>query len=251
MKFQPFDKLALKIALAIVVLATPPATAQDAGDAPKERTVIKATQYIDVEEARPVLELLPVHFALKPDQDLIVLRGESYAVENAIKVIGALDKARPSINLRVFVLSASKQGPSDVPEALEATVSQLKGVFGYTGFELLDSITLQVLEGRRGRADGGIRLGEDNGRTGYHFGFDKVTLVPAEGVRQRDIRIKKLRFEVNGHAEGTLRASLMTDVQIREGQKAVIGSSTPQGVGDTLVLIIEATAPPDPSWQDE
>ncbi len=269
MRFQLFDRshlppstlaLAVTAAVTILGLAALPAAAQEeaesnntesAPSARKHRTVIKATQFIDVSEAEAVLALLDVHFALKPDQNLIVLRGESYAVETAIKVIDALDQPRPSIDLQVSVISASQEGKVDVPKDLEAAVDQLRGVFGYSGFTLLDSITLRVLEGRTARADGAIRLGNDTERTGYSFSFQKIILVPDAEERVRNIRLKKLKFEVNGHDAETPRASLMTDVQIREGQKAVIGSSTAQGVGETLILIVEANAPPDPSWQTE
>ncbi len=252
MRFQLFDRLrgpaALAAAVAILGLAALPAPAQDQPEPKQKRTVIKATMHIEVREAVAVLELLDVEFAIKEDQNLIVLRGESYAIETAIKVIDALDEPRPSIDLRVFVLAASKEGSSDVPGDLESTVKQLQGVLGYTGFRLLDSITLQVMEGRKARADGGIRLGSDEERTSYRFSFQKVTVVPEDDVR---IRFKDLKFEVDGPIAGTLRASLMTDVEIRKGQKAVIGSSTPRGAGDTLVLILEASVPPGPSWASE
>ena len=250
MRFQPFDKphptscrWTLAAALAILGLATLPAWAQEASDSKKQRTVIKATMYIEVAEAEPVLGLLEVNYAVKPDQNLIVLRGEGDAVETALKVIDALDVPRPSIDLQVYVVSASKQGPTDVPGELEAAVGQLRSIFGYHGFKLLDTVMLRVLEGRKGRADGGIHLAEDAQRTGYHFAFQKASVVPEDGFN--NIRIKGLKFEVNGHVAGTLRAGLMTDILIREGQKAVIGSSTPQGAGDTLILIVEARASAD------
>ena len=242
---------ALVAAAVILGLAVLPALAQEEADPKKPRTVIKATAYIDASEAEAVLGLLGVDFAVKSDQNLIVLRGESYAVETAIKVIDALDQPRPSIDLHVYVLSASREGNVEVPKELEGAVAQLRGVFGYRGFNLLDNITLRVLEGRSARADGAIRLGADTERTGYHFSFQKIILAPGPEERLRNIRLKRLKFEVNGQAAGTPRASLMTDVQIHEGQKAVIGSSTPQGVGETLILIVEATAPPDPSWKTE
>ncbi len=250
MRSQQFDKLHALAALAVAVLGLTalPASAQEEAAAKKQRTVIKATMHIEVGEAIAVLELLDIEFALKEEQNLIVLRGESYAIETAIKVIDALDEPRPSIDLRVFVLAASREGSTDVPGELESTVEQLKGVLGYTGFQLLDSITLQVMEGRKARADGGIRFGDNDQRTGYHFSFQKVTVVPEDEVR---IRFEDLKFEVDGAIAGTLRASLMTDVEIRKGQKAVIGSSTPRGDGDTLVLILEASVPPGPSWASE
>ena len=35
-------------------------------------------------------------------------------------------------------------------------------------------------------------------------------------------------------------AAFSTDVQIRVGQKAVIGKSTPEGAGEAMILIVEA-----------
>ncbi len=249
MRFQLFDQLATTAAVAIFALLALPALAEEDAEPDIPRTVIKATKYIDVKETASVLELLDVEFAFKEDQNLIVLRGESYAVETAIKVIDALDEMWPNIDLRVFVLAASKEGEADVPSELEDAVGQLRGVFDYSGFQLLDTITLRVLEGRQARVGGGIRLGDDSERTGYHFSFQKILVVPEDDSLK--IRLKGLRFDVDGPVAGSPRASLMTDVQIREGQMAVIGSSTPRGVGDTLILIIEAKAPPDPSQQND
>ncbi len=45
---------------------------------------------------------------------------------------------------------------------------------------------------------------------------------------------------------GSLLASLKTDIEIREGQTAVIGSSTPQGAGGTLILIVKSKTPRGP-----
>ena len=260
MRCQPFSTYSLPsrvtrlaTSLAFFFLVAVPALAEDETETAKPRTVIKATMHVDVSEVESVLGLLDVDFALKPDQNLIVVRGEDYAVETAMKVIDALDTPRPTIELNVYVVAASHQGKTEVPAHLEAAVGQLKTVFGYSGFQLLDTVALRVLEGRYGRADGGIRLGEDDGRTGYSLSFQKASVVPENGDLK--IRLKGLKFNVDGDAKvgGMLRpvrANLMPDVQIREGQKAVVGSSTPQGVGDTLILIIEAKAPRGPQDND-
>lgn len=245
MKFPPFDKLpAFVLTLLAASLLVPAALAEEAAQQKKIRTVLKATIHIDVNEAQGVLDLLDVRHAVKPDQNIIVLRGDNEAVETALKVIDALDTPRPSIDLQVFVLAASKQSSStEVPNELEATVDQLQAVFGYTGFRLLDTVYLNVREGRAGRVDGSLLLGEDSKRTGYQFGFQKATVVPEEG--HNDIRIKGLEFVVPSTVAGSPHAALRTDVQIRAGQTGVIGSSTPQGVAGTLILVVRAKASPE------
>ncbi len=243
MRYQPFDKIRTLAAAAALILAALPALGQEQAKAePKLRTVIKAMMHIDAAEAASVLDLMDVKYGIKDDQNLILLRGEDPAIDMALKVLDALDEPLPSIELQVFVLSASHEGSSNVPAELSAAVDSLKGVLGYQGFELLDSVFLRVLENRSGRVDGGIRLGDSEERTSYRFSFRKAVVVPEEDVELK-IRLKDLRFEVAGPDDaGSLLASLKTDVQILEGQTAVIGSSTPQGVGETLILIVKAKA---------
>ena len=73
-------------------------------------------------------------------------------------------------------------------------------------------------------------------------------MVPDDELK---IRLKDLRFEVAGGGEtGSLLASLKTDVQFREGQTAVIGSSTPRGLGETLILVVKGTATKG-QWESE
>lgn len=205
----------------------------------KIRTVLKATRYIDVGEVASVLDLLDIEYAVKGDQNIIVVRGRNQDVETALKVIEALDEARPSFEVRLFVLAASKDDktPADLSPELEKAVGQIRDLFGYQSFELLDSVFLQVMEGRKGQIDGGIQLGDTAERTPYRLRFNKVHLVP-EDHRTR-VRIDGLSFDLSGAGADSHRAELQTDVEILEGQKAVIGSSTPGGIGETLVLIVE------------
>jgi len=256
MRYLPFDKLRILAAAAALTLTALPAPGQEE-QKPKLRTVIKAMMHADASEATAVLDLLDVKYGIKDDQNLIVLRGEGYAIDTALKVLDALDEPQPSIELQVFVLSASKEGSTNVPAELSAAVDSLKGVFGYQGFELLDNVLLRVLEGRRGRVDGGIRLGDDDQRTSYSFSFRKATVVPEDELK---IRLKDLKFEVvgprhrpagsSGGDADSLLASLKTDVQFREGQTAVIGSSTPRGLGETLILMVKSTATKGPEAED-
>ena len=244
MRYPPFDRFRTVAAAVALTLTALPALGQ--GEQPKLRTVIKNMMHVDATEAASVLDLMDVKYGIKEDQNLILLRGEGYAIDTALKVLDALDEPQPSIELQIFVLSASKEGSTHVPAELSAAVESLKGVFGYQGFEILDNVLLTVLEGRQGRVDGGIRLGNDDKRTSYRFSFRKVTVVPDDELK---IRLKDLRFEVAGSGDaGSLLASLKTDVQFREGQTAVIGSSTPRGLGETLILVVKGTATEGPEW---
>ncbi len=58
---------------------------------------------------------------------------------------------------------------------------------------------------------------------------------------QLEIAVGVLVVARHGAQDGQIqRVFLKTDVEIREGQKAVVGKSTPRGTDETLILIVEA-----------
>ncbi len=241
----------LLAAALVALMAAFTATAEEPEPQKRKRTVLKSTMHVEVREVVPILRILNVEFAIKEDQNTIVIRAEEGYMDTALAVIEALDTPRPSFDVRVFVVAASQEetGRTGITEGLESALSQLQGVFGYRGFTLLDSVSLRVMEGRNGRIDGGVYLGGSDVRTGYRLSFDKAHLVsepdgpPGPERREGDVwrvRLDGLSFIVGDDDAGAPRAQLRTDVQFIEGQKAVIGSSTPEGIGETLILIIEA-----------
>lgn len=245
------------VVMAVLCLAAFPLAADEPGGEPPSkaaaeqqgkgppRTVIKATRFVDVREVAPILEMLDVQIRLKPDVSMIVLRGwPDGDLETALKLIEALDEPSPSIEINVYILAASRDetGSAGISQELRAAVDKLQALFGYRGFKVLDTVFLRVLEGRAGQVNGAIDAGNGTSkRTGYRFGFNSNRVAPTEDG-EVFVRLNGLHFELHGEPEpGTVQhARLTTDVEIREGQKAVVGKSTPAGTGDTLILIIEA-----------
>lgn len=230
-----------RVLIAIFVLgllAWPAAAEQE-----QPRTVVKSTKFVNVKELMPILALLDVRVALKPDANAIVLRGqEGGDLDTALRLIDTLDQPSPSVEVSVYILSASKSAPQAAPESdvgpeLNAAVEHLKSLFGYQSIRLLDSVFLRAVEGRGGRVIGGVK------DSGYTFRFDQVRITPVEDG-DTFIHFSGLEFVLAGtDPDGKVRkANLRTDVQVRQGQKAVVGKSTPQGADETLILIIDASA---------
>lgn len=240
MCFPKSSPIRILTALAVLCLIFPiPAMAEEGEPLP--RTIVKSTRFVDVRDLEPILQLLDVQVRLKPDINAIVLRGvEGRGLETAIKLIDALDAPTPSIEVSVFIVAASREKTArvNISEDLESAVSQLQTVFGYRGFELLDTVYVRVRESRSGKVSGGVAIGDD--ATTYRFSFRNARVTPVEDGPVL-IRLDSLHFELNGTEEDTLpHAAFSTDVQVRMGQKAVIGKSTPEGAGETLILIVEA-----------
>ncbi len=234
------------LGLAVLCLAIPlPAAAEDPAAEARDRgrTVVKLTRFVDVRDLEPILEILDVQVRLKPDLNAVVLRGKDGGdLDTALKLIEALDEPTPTIGVSVYVVAASRQdeAKTDISPELEAAVKQLQTVFGYRGFKVLDTVYLQVREGRRGEVAGGVELA-GGARSTYQFGFRNARVTPVEDGPVF-IRLDGLQFELAalGASEARLLASFKTDVQVRIGQKAVIGKSTPEGTDETMILIVEA-----------
>lgn len=220
--------------------------AQDEAPPPQEpdQTVVKATAYVDPMSLIPVLGMLPVRARYHDDAGALVLRGQPDEVAAALKLIEALDqppKPRPRIGLTVHVLAASKKAGSDeVPAALAPVARQLRQIFSFGVVELLDTVYLQTSRDADGGISGGLPFDDDGGGVamGYALQFDKASLVQ-EGEEQV-VRLQNFHFRYGPMSEGVDLVGLRTDVEIKQGQKAVIGKATPAGTERTLILVLEA-----------
>ena len=155
-------------------------------------------------------------------------------------LVGAQDKqaaANTNVEFTVYLLSGSTQGTADdVPQDLSSTVKQLHGVFAYKSYKLTESF---MLRGRSGNAfTEGILPG--NGLH-YRFGYRHVQI---SGEPPRAVHIDGLSLNLSnsvahdGKRELETIASINTDLDIRDGQKTVVGKSSLNIGGDALILVI-------------
>jgi len=249
MKSRPFDKTRETVAIAALLtfclILAPFAAAQEepckeaTEKYGKGRTVIKQTAYTDVRDLAELLGLLDVAVRIDVEHQAIVLRGHDSELDTAIKLIEALDEPPApslSIELTVFIVGASKEksDAAALPSDLEAVVARLGDLFGYRDFELLDTIFLRVRDGSGAQVES--FLNEENPyqfrfKRARIFGFNRTTMQEDESI----LRFEDLFFH---HLKES--TDLQTGVEIREGQKAVIGKTTPGRDGQTLILVLEA-----------
>ncbi len=146
-----------------------------------------------------------------------------------------------NLELTVYLLSGLAQGEAadDVPQDLVSTVKQLRSIFNYKSYKLSESFIL------RGRLGGGASAkGVLPGSAGleYEFRYNTVTassdtppLFRINGLR---IRLTKARRPLGVQTSVDTIASIDTDLDIREGQKSVVGKSSVSSSGDALILVI-------------
>lgn len=259
-------RTALLAAILVLVLAArlaaPVAFAQEAETretpAPTGRDVVQ--EIYEVQHADPltlaeVLRVFPIHAQAHVQMRLVTLRGTAKDVAAALAAARSLDvapqKAR-SIEITAHILGASRSSELSgvVPAQLEEVARQLRQVFGYRGVELVDSVSLRVRDYGDGAVSGAFSEGDDREPSPYRLGFNRANVV--SGPEARSVRLDGLQFEARlvrwraatpegepGHFINS-EINLTTDVEVREGQKAVVGKAATDGERDSLILVVEA-----------
>ncbi len=261
---KPYRAELLSI-LAVAVLAafsfTAPAAAQEAERAEvaptKQAQRIVEVRHADPDQLARVLRVFRVGVRSHPELGLITLEGGAEDVAAAAEAARRLDvppEPTRSIELTVHVLGASRGGDAggSVPPALEEVARQLREVFGYRSVDLVDTLLLRV----RDRGEGMVRgiLSGPAAGIPYRLGLNKVFL--ADGAEGGSVRIDGLIFEASTPSSGEVApgesedaqtpyhkgflTTLVTDVDVQVGQKAVVGKAATGGVREGLILVLEA-----------
>jgi hypothetical protein len=179
-------------------------------------------------------------------------KGTVEAVENYLKRVDVPPAPKPlpkNFELTVYLMEASRQASAGAtPPALESVVRQLRSVFTYQGYQLVDTIVLRAREGEESHTSGVLPASppkEGRAPRIYTVHFRRISAAPdAKGAT---IRLDDFRFNVRipayASADGKLNyidVGVSTDVDIREGQKVVVGKAKVDESDASLFLVVMA-----------
>jgi hypothetical protein len=243
----------MKLAIGIgLLLMTAAGWAQEP---PKNTQAIIEVKYADVNRVTDLLK--PIYGGnIKADSSLHVI-GVSGPTDLVAAITAAIQKldvplsSEPDVELTVYLISgvAQGQGTDDVPQELASTVKQLHGLFAYKSYKLSDTL---VLRGRSGRPYNGRDTETEGvlpGTTNLSYRLTYNSLEVSSGD-PRTVHINALGFSLRGPTVTTTSkdnvttdhtqtpARIFTDLDVREGQKTVVGKSSVNGAGDALILVI-------------
>ena len=235
----------------LILFAATLAWAQET--APKTTQAIIDVKYADVNHLINVLRqtfVLPgTNISGDPTLHVVTVSGSPDTVAGVTAAVKRFDippQSQPDVELTVYLISGLTQGQGDdVPQELASTVKQLHGLFAYKSYKLADSVVL------RGRAvsppdmRGGARVegAALNGRYSLSYQYLAVSAetprtVHIEGL---DLQLKQPRSVTADGKTATeyndTVARILTSLDIREGQKTVVGKSS-IGTGDAVILVI-------------
>jgi hypothetical protein len=124
-------------------------------------------------------------------------------------------------------------------------IKQLKGIFSYKNFRVLESFVLRSRDGESGETSGMVLTDETPGihRIRYEFRYRRVSLDGTDTAKS--IRFDHLQLSLKvptGTNQITFEnAGISTDVDVPEGKKVVVGKTSGiLGSDSALILVISA-----------
>jgi hypothetical protein len=225
----------------------PPPRASRPGDIQRVFTI----EHAGVDDLANVLAIFPVTIKTSDRPRAIGVSGPPAVVAAIEETIKRLDVAPPSgdIELTGYVIrgQTSAQGPDDIPDALSGTVSQMRSLFGYEHFELLDVLVARGAQTTKMVSSGfGTRPIRPGARLSYELSA-RPELV-SQGTSAPSFR---MALEVTMHvpvgqpaADGRYaqqRVDMRAVIEARPDQYVVVGKSgLGDDSGDALILVIKA-----------
>jgi len=173
-----------------------------------------------------------------------------FDVPRAKRPARAEDKTNLNAEMTGWLLLARNEGSggSPVPPALSSVVTQLKEHTAYKSYEVLETMSLRVRQDSGGEVSGilpSVTTGS-SARTfyrlelnGIHIGGDAAGAILNIGRVQLNVEVG---LPVNPDKTGIQYKNLeiKTGIDMREGQKAVVGKTTLDGTSGSLILVLTA-----------
>jgi hypothetical protein len=186
------------------------------------------------------------------DNDHLILSGPKDAVAGFEEIVKQLDVApviKKDVETTVYMIIASAQstGTASLPPDLDPAVKQLKTIFNYKGFRLLESFVLRSRDGENGQTNGFLPPLESlppGNKISYQFQYNEVSIDGGDTARVAHFHHLSLSIRVPiAVASGTTNvdARIATDIDVPEGKKVVVGkTSALEGSDGALILVISA-----------
>jgi len=179
-----------------------------------------------------------------------------YATKNQLdefeQLIKRLDVPPPpvrNIEVTIYLMSALGQpAATPVPPELEGVVKQLRSMFSYKGYQLIDTQVIRVRAGQGGNASAVIDSGSTQEmKTVTQLKFRAASASSDE--KGRAIRIDGLTVALkvpvatkfgDQKQYSYLDTGFSTDVDLHEGQKVVVGKANMDGSDKASIVVLSA-----------
>jgi hypothetical protein len=232
-----------KLAL-LILFAAAGMRAQD-----KPLTQVFQLKYADANQLAILLRAYGSATVSFPLQSVMIQTPDAKAMSEVTQLIQRYDVPPPpvrNIEVTIYLMSAlSTPTPAAIPQELESVVKQLKSMFSYKGYQLIDTEVIRVRAGQGGEASAVVdNKGPAGAKTISQMRFRAAT--PSTDEKGHAIRIDALKVglkvPVPSGKDGYsyIDTGISTDVDIREGQKVVVGKVNMDGADRASIVVLTA-----------
>ena len=231
-----------RIVLSALLLAAP----MLAQTSPNERiTKLVALQNVDPNAIQGMVRQFGVELSTANGQmKSMVISGSPEKVAAVEAAIKQLDVALKNIDLTVYFVVGGDQANLEggaVPQEIRDVITQLKGTFTFKEYKMLDVLTLRTRAGSGADTSGILNAG--NPPKMSKFSIRNAT-VSDDGTTIRIDRMNAgLKIPVvlpAGKGVEYTDSGILQDVDVKEGQKVVVGRASLEGPQKALFLILTA-----------
>jgi hypothetical protein len=211
---------------------------------------------LDINWLGGFLRTFGVNYSAIQGSRFIALSGKAENIIAAEEALKRIDAPRKNIELTFQILSASGQAGSEkVPPDLEPVIKQLKAAFVYQGYRVIDTLFVRSREGSNGAASGVMPRADSTGATSpsqnaggmsfFQVDFRSTSL----SAEQKGTIIHIDHLKINGKipyasdGKGGIsfwNAGVEADVDVKEGQKVVVGKANVDGKDGAIFMIVTA-----------
>jgi hypothetical protein len=180
----------------------------------------------------------------------VVLRGKPADVSALESIIRELDSASSNpasknVELTVYVLNGSSSSATEEKlPAVAPVVKQLHAVFPYSNYQLLSTMLLRSGEGTPASTSGLLK-GFGNSNTPSHYTVSYRAARVSTDEAGPSIHLSSFHFVLQvAIATSMFDAGIDTDIDLRDGQKVVVGKSNIESVDSALFVVLVAKLVP-------
>lgn len=166
------------------------------------------------------------------------------AIEEALKRLDTPQSAQPDIELRMNVLIASNvEGVANqYPNDLGDVVKQMQAMLNYKNYSNIATVVQRVRAGSHNLGMNGTAevaanlLGTGGALTAYYDYRAHSMALATDSSGGYVVQLSETEFNFRGNSPGIGQANIRTDLNLRNGEKVVVGTATLGNKGLILVL---------------
>lgn len=181
--------------------------------------------------AKSAFSLLSIYYVMEYNEDLnaLIVNGSPEMLMSFEKAIKELDVPIPpekNVEIRNFLIIASDQdvqNGQDIPEEFTEAIIELKALFQFKTYRLLDASFIRCRDGQSAELFGNNSMGTISFRT-------KTVTVNSS--------IDTISFNRFSYSVGNV--GFLTDLNVKSGQTVLVGKATPDSDDITYFLAVTA-----------